>query len=74
MRKIFELVQVVSNDYKVKTPVISNQNARLSLSVIRLMKLMFKVHYAIFRRELRDNSSLKVATTMTNTTINRISI
>lgn len=44
MRKIAEPVQAMSNDCKVKTPVTSNQNARLSLSVIRLMKLMFKVH------------------------------
>lgn len=44
MRKIAEPVQAVSNDRKVKTSVTSNQNAQLSLSVIRLMKLMFKVH------------------------------
>jgi len=44
MRKIAEPVQVVSNDRKIKTPVTFNQNARLSLSVIQLMKLMFKVH------------------------------
>lgn len=48
MRKIAEPVQAVSNDRKIKTPVTSNQNARLSLSVIRLMKLMFKVHYGCF--------------------------